>query len=152
VRILLPETSLPVQPDGDSGANDISDGAAAAMILVVDDDPDIRRVLVDSLEALGYAVVEAENGPAGLAILEQSAPDVMMVDFAMPGMNGAEVAKAARERRPDLPIIFATGYSDTAAIEGVAGRDAIVLRKPFRVDDLQAVLAQALESEPSVAE
>jgi CheY-like chemotaxis protein len=141
-----------VQPDGDAGASDIRDGAATALILVVDDDPDVRRVLVDSLEALGYAVVEAENGPAGLAIMEQSAPDVMMVDFAMPGMNGAEVAKAARESRPDLPIIFATGYSDTAAIEGVAGRDAIVLRKPFRVDDLQAVIAQALEREASVAD
>jgi CheY-like chemotaxis protein len=70
----------------------------------------------------------------------------MMVDFAMPGMNGAEVAKAARQRRPDLPIVFASGYADTAAIESVAGSEAAVLRKAFRLDDLQAVLATALQA------
>jgi CheY-like chemotaxis protein len=111
---------------------------------VVDDDRDIRRMLVASLAALGYDVLEAEDGPTGLAVLEEGAPDLMMVDFAMPGMNGAEVAKAARERRPDLPIVFASGYADTAAIEAVAGDDAPVLRKPFRIDDLQAVLTEAL--------
>src|SRR3712207_8473992 len=84
------------------------------------------------------------SGPAGLAELERSTPDLMMVDFAMPGMNGAEVAKAARERRPGLPIVFASGYADTTAIEEAAGKDALVLRKPFRVDDLQAVLVEAL--------
>jgi CheY-like chemotaxis protein len=68
----------------------------------------------------------------------------MVVDFAMPGMNGAEVAKAARARRPDLPIVFATGYADTAAIEQAAGPDAIVLHKPFRLDDLHAVVSEAL--------
>ena len=70
----------------------------------------------------------------------------MMVDFAMPGINGAEVAKAARQRWPDLPIVFASGYSDTAAIERVAGSNAAVLRKPFRLDELQAVLATALQA------
>jgi CheY-like chemotaxis protein len=61
-------------------------------------------------------------------------------------MNRAEVTKAARERRPNLPIVFASGYADTAAIEAVAGQDAAVLRKPFRVDELQTVLAGALNS------
>jgi PAS domain S-box-containing protein len=144
VRILLPKTSLPAQPAAKAGVNGPDASGAAATILVVDDDPDIRRVLVDSLEALGYRVIEAPDGPAGLSELERSAPDLMMVDFAMPSMNGAEVARAARERRPDLPILFASGYADTAAIEEAAGKDAIILRKPFRVDDLQAVLVEAL--------
>ncbi len=76
-------------------------------------------------------------------MVEQASPDLMMVDFAMPGMNGAEVAKAVRERRPDLPIVFASGYADTAAIEQAALNSA-VLRKPFRMDELQPLLADAL--------
>jgi CheY-like chemotaxis protein len=144
VRILLPRTAAALRPDQAGAGPGAPAGEASATILVVDDDPDIRRVLADSLDALGYRVVEAADGPAGLAALEAQAPDLMMVDFAMPGMNGAEVARAARQRRPDLPIVFASGYADTAAIESVAGKDAPVLRKPFRIRDLQAVVAQML--------
>jgi CheY-like chemotaxis protein len=80
----------------------------------------------------------------GLRALESVAPDVMVVDFAMPGLNGAEVAKAARARLPRLPIIFASGCADTAAIDEVAGPDTPVLRKPFRVDELQVAVAEVL--------
>ncbi len=144
VRVLLPRTNAPVRQDAASAAEAQAAGPRRARILVVDDDPDMRRALVDSLEALGFGVTDAEDGPSGLAKLEQDAPDLMMVDFAMPGMNGAEVAKAARALRPNLPIVFASGYADTAAIEAVAGENAAVLRKPFRVDDLLAVLTEAL--------
>lgn len=70
---------------------------------------------------------------------------MVVIDFAMPGLNGAEVAKAARARLPQLPIIFATGYANTAAIEEMAGLDTPVLRKPFRINELQAVVAEALQ-------
>ncbi len=123
----------------------MSDPAApSATVLVVDDDPDLRRVLAASLEVLGYAVVEAEDGPSGLAMLRAHAPDLAIVDFAMPGMTGAEVARAARVLRPDLPIVFASGYADTDAILDVAGPSARLLRKPFRVDELQSAVAAAL--------
>jgi signal transduction histidine kinase len=125
--------------DGAAGA-----GAASASILVVDDDPDVRRLLVECLEALGYKVTEAEDGAAALAALDRVSPDLLLVDFAMPGMNGAEVATAARERHPGLPVLFASGYSDTAAIEAVAGPEAAVLRKPFRFDALRDAVAAAL--------
>ncbi|WP_312895262.1 response regulator [Microvirga sp.] len=82
--------------------------------------------------------------PTGLGAVAASSPDLMVVDFAMPGMNGAEVARAAREHRPELPIVFASGYADTAAIESVAGHNAPILSKPFRVDDLQAIVAETL--------
>jgi CheY-like chemotaxis protein len=62
----------------------------------------------------------------------------------MPGMNGAEVATAAQARWPDLPVIFASGYAQTDAIEKVAGPDATVLRKPFRIDGLQTIIVEAL--------
>jgi signal transduction histidine kinase/ActR/RegA family two-component response regulator len=116
-----------------------------ATVLVIDDDADVRRMLVESLEALGYGVAEAEDGPAGLSILEGATPDVVVIDFAMPGFNGAEVAKAVRARLPKLPIIFATGYADTAAIEEMAGPHTPVLRKPFRMNELQAAVAEAIQ-------
>jgi CheY-like chemotaxis protein len=144
VRIYLPKIDAQVSPGIEGEADGHVAPAPVATILVIDDDPDMRRVLVDSLDALSYRVIEAVDGSSGLAALDRDVPDLMIVDFAMPGMNGAEVAKAARERRPDLPIVFASGYADTAAIRGMAGPEATVLRKPFRFDDLQAALANAL--------
>jgi PAS domain S-box-containing protein len=144
VRMLLPRTAaLPAAEEGGAAPRGGPDRASAC-VLVVDDDPDMRRVLVASLETLGYGVLEAEDGPSGLAVLDRGAPDLLLLDFAMPGMNGAEVARLVRQRRPELPIVFASGYADTAAIEGAAGPEARVLRKPFRMEELQAVLAEAL--------
>jgi PAS domain S-box-containing protein len=113
-------------------------------VLVIDDNAHMRRMLVDGLEALGYDVTEAEDGKAGLERLREAKPDVMLVDFAMPGLNGAQVAQQALALHPTLPIVFVTGYSDTRAIEEAAGARALVLRKPFRVRELQAAVAGAL--------
>jgi CheY-like chemotaxis protein len=109
----------------------------------------IRRMLAESLDALGYRVIEARDGPEGLGALEAETPDLVVVDFAMPGMNGAETAAAIRRTRPGLPIVFASGYADTAAIERVDGAPPPLLRKPFRLDELQAVLAGALGADGS---
>jgi signal transduction histidine kinase/ActR/RegA family two-component response regulator len=116
----------------------------APTILVVDDDPDVRAFLTESLESLGYAAVIVEGGSAALQALERISPDMMILDFAMPGMNGAEVAKRIRQLRPDLPIIFASGYSETAAIRSVTGDRSRVLHKPFRVHELKAALGELL--------
>jgi len=118
--------------------------APPGRVLVIDDDTDMLRVISDSLEMLGYSVAEANNGLSGLRMFDELAPDLLIVDFAMPGMNGAEVAKAVRERRPDMPIIFASGYSDTEAIERVIGADAKLLRKPFGIEELKAAVMAAL--------
>ncbi len=143
IRLLLPRTEALPRP---IPAAEAPDGATApsASILVVDDDPGVRGILAETLDSLGYRVVAAADGGAGLAALDAAMPDLMIVDFAMPGMNGAELARAARARRSDLPIVFVSGYADTEAIERVAGAEAVVIRKPFRVDDLQAVLAEVL--------
>jgi PAS domain S-box-containing protein len=145
VRIYLPRTSEPMQSSDGADQPATTNVGNTATILIVDDDPDMRRVLVASLDTLGYRVLEAADGAAGLAVLGEEAPDLLILDFAMPGMNGAEVAKVARERRPDLPIVFVSGYADTAAIEAAAGTNMTVLRKPFRVDDLQSVLIEVLD-------
>ena len=116
----------------------------AYSILIIDDDPDVRTFLCDCMEALGYASVAAEDGYAGIAAFDRARPDIVIVDFAMPGLNGAEVARQLRIRDHDIPIIFATAYYDTRAIEAVAGGDAIILHKPFQIAQLQALLAETL--------
>ncbi len=118
----------------------------SARVLVIDDDPDVRQFLLESLSDLGFSTTKAEDGPAGLAALERSAPDVVILDFAMPGMNGAEVAKRIRATKPELPIIFATGYADSAELDKVTGDVAPLLRKPFQLRELEQVMATALPS------
>ncbi len=143
IRMYLPTTQMQSRDtEPHLGTNDKQE-QVSARVLVVDDDPDVRYLLAASLETLGYQVSQAQDGPSALAALDENRPDIMVLDFAMPGMNGAEVALAARQRHPDLPIVFASGYSDTAAIESAVGPGAIVMRKPFRIEQLQAVLALA---------
>lgn len=115
-------------------------------VLVVDDDPDVRQFLTDSLEGLGYRVIVAEDGQKCLSAIKTTTPDVVLLDFAMPGMNGAEVADRIRADHPDLPVVFASGYSDSAAIVEAVGPAATVLKKPFRIDDLDFALRKAVRS------
>jgi PAS domain S-box-containing protein len=137
-----------VEPSVEHTAREVDDGLPelreVRTVLVVDDDPDVRQFLSDSLETLGFRVILTEDGEEGLAALEASKPDVVLLDFAMPGMTGAELADRIRARHPDLPIVFASGYSESAAIAAAAGEQAIVLRKPFRVEDLDAALRAAV--------
>jgi signal transduction histidine kinase/ActR/RegA family two-component response regulator len=125
-------------------ASEIARGSGER-VLVIDDDFDVRRFLVQCLEGLGYAVTEAEHGQAGLERLEEARPDLLIVDFAMPGLSGTEVAALARKKRPDLPVMLVTGYADMRAVEKVFDGDAI-LRKPFKVDDLTAAIQRTLKA------
>jgi len=112
-------------------------------ILVIDDDTGVRRFIVECLEMLGYQVSQAAGGREGLASLASDMPDLLIVDYAMPGMNGVEVVQMARDQAPTLPIILATGYADMDAVDKVIGLGG-VLRKPFRINDLQAAVQNAL--------
>jgi DNA-binding response OmpR family regulator len=108
-------------------------------IVVVDDDPDVRDLVFELLVGLGYDVHTADDGEAGLALLQRVVPDLLILDFAMPGINGAELARAARTRNPDLNILFLSGYADTSALEAAVGRVPL-LRKPFRPVELAAAV------------
>jgi CheY-like chemotaxis protein len=145
VRLLLPATAR-ARPREES-EKPLEPGRPVhrrAKVLVVDDDRDIRDVVRALLEGLGYEVQDAEDGASGLALLETFEPHLVLLDFAMPGMNGAEVARAVRTRWPAMPILFASGYADTAALEEVPGPACPMLRKPFAADDLQRALAEIL--------
>jgi len=114
-------------------------------VLVVDDDTAVREVTATILTEMGFRVIEAGSGGAALEVLDRNDEiDLMLLDFAMPGMNGAEVAREARARRPQLPILFVTGYADTTALPGPG--DEGVLRKPFRQEELAAKLTAVLRA------
>ena len=120
------------------------DAAVPATILVVDDDALIAMSTVDLIEDLGYSVFEANSGSGALDIVRSGAPlDLIVTDYAMPGMTGLELASAARELRPGLPVLLATGYAE---LPSGATTDLPRLAKPFRQDQLAAEIAKALRS------
>ena len=117
---------------------------AAAKILVIDDDVDVRSLYVECLTLLGYEVTQAADGRAGLEMMAENLPDVLVIDFAMPRLDGAEVVKIARSNGYNMPVIFASGYSNTEALNDAVGFKANVLLKPFSVQALVIELEKAL--------
>ena len=114
------------------------------LALLVDDDTQVRDVTAARLRQLGFGVIEAGSGGAALDLLDRTPRvDVLVADFAMPGMNGVEVARQARSRRPDLPVLFVTGYADQSALADV-GEQRIV-QKPFRDDELERKIMALLD-------
>jgi len=117
---------------------------AGETVLVVDDDDAVRTSIADGLSGLGYRVVEAQDGPSALAMLARTEPDIAILDYAMPGMTGAELARAARRIRPAMKVVFASGYSESEALETIVGPDAPIVRKPFALEVLAGVIRREL--------
>jgi two-component system, OmpR family, KDP operon response regulator KdpE len=119
--------------------------AAPLRVLVVDDEPAIRRFLRTSLRAEGYDVVEAETGEAALAEIRRRAPDFVMLDLGLPGIDGLEVIRRVRGEGSAAPIIVLTSRADEAGkVEALdLGADDYVT-KPFGVDELLARIRAAL--------
>lgn len=114
------------------------------MILVVDDDSQVRATIVRALVELGYQTAEAVDGQAALAAIAAELPSLVILDFVMPGMDGAEVAREIAAIDPDLPVIFSTGHAALRALRTAAGEDAPVLEKPFTLDELDELLRERL--------
>jgi signal transduction histidine kinase len=117
---------------------------ADARILLVDDDSAVREVTAALLRGCGYTVVEAGSGGGALDVLDgDDHIDLLLVDLAMPGMSGSELARRVKPRRPTLPILFVTGFADRTALEGV--NEARIIGKPFidseLVDKVRLTLA-----------
>ena len=124
-----------------------SDAAADRVILIVDDDPDVRQVAAEYLECVGFTVREAESGPRALEMLDRGDRiDLLLVDFAMPEMDGAELLRRVRWLRPDLPALMVTGYvKDRESLDAV---EVEVLRKPFPLAALGARVRELLGLTP----
>jgi CheY-like chemotaxis protein len=142
IDMLIPAAEAPEADEigGVSAVEGRAAGSSGARILVVDDDSAHRAFHVDSLRGLAYKVTEAGSGAEALDLLDSFAPDLALIDYAMPGMNGAELAHLLRNSRPALPILFVTGYAESDQLNHALGPDAPVLRKPFSIGELAAAV------------
>jgi signal transduction histidine kinase len=117
-------------------------------VLVVDDEPTVRMLIVDTLEGAGYRVIQAPDGPSGLAILQSDARvDLLITDVGLPGgVNGRQIADAGRVVRPSLKVLFVTGYAENAVIgAGRLGDGMQVMTKPFSIDAFGDKVRQMLD-------
>ena len=119
-----------------------------ARILVVDDDPDILDVLADRLEALAYRVVTASTGRDGLARLEDTGPQLVLLDIALPDMNGLDVLTAMRTQNPTITVVMITAYGTVErAVQAMKQGAYDFVLKPFVPDHLSLIVQKALERE-----
>ncbi len=131
------------EPASEADRDPSADKPKHASILVIDDDPDVRGFITVSLEEAGYRVRSASDGRKGLKAVAEEKPDLVILDFIMPGLSGAEVANRILARAPAQSILFVSGYSETEAVRRVAP-DAPLLAKPFRADALEKAVQGAL--------
>src|ERR1051325_631393 len=129
---------------GSVPCNDMVAVPADKVALVADDDAEVRGAFVAYTAKLGFRAIEAEGGPDALArFYDDERIDLLLADFAMPGMNGAELIRRAREARPGLPVLLVTGYVDDAHL---GSPHFGVLGKPIRLADLGTRVCELLGS------
>ena len=118
------------------------------VVLVVEDETAVRSLVVDVLEELGYRAIEAVDGPSGLKVLQSRRRiDLLVTDIGLPGLNGRQLADAARERRPELKILFMTGYAENATIaNGFLDPGMSMMTKPFAIDALATRIRSIIEA------
>ncbi|EJL53707.1 PAS domain S-box [Rhizobium sp. CF122] len=149
IRIYLPAMSRSGSQEG-SQASELVESPlprGSELVLVVEDDPRVRRVAVARLSSMGYLVLEAENGRRALEVLQANDNIALLfTDIVMPGgMTGDELAREARELRPEMAVLFTSGYSEP----GLAGKDGVPgaqwLRKPYTARDLASKIRELLD-------
>ena len=120
---------------------------AGEVVLVVEDESAVRDLVVDVLQELGYRAVEAVDGPAGLKLIQSRMRlDLLVTDIGLPGLNGRQLADAARELRPDLKILFMTGYAENATIaNGFLEPGMEMITKPFAIEALVTRIRDMIE-------
>jgi CheY-like chemotaxis protein len=137
--------------EGTESMPDLADAPrtnAGETVLVVDDEPTVRMLVVEVLEELGYIPIEAADGAAGLKILQSGVPiDLLVTDVGLPGgMNGRQMADAARLVRPGLKTLFITGYAENAVVgNGLLDAGMHVMTKPFAMEALAARIRELIQ-------
>jgi CheY-like chemotaxis protein len=133
--------------DAQPELSDVAHATQGETVLVVDDEPIVRMLVVDVLEELGYTAIEAGDGHAGIKVLQSAARvDLLITDIGLPGgLNGRQVADAARKLRPDLKVLFITGYAENAVLShGRIDAGMHVLTKPFAMEGLASRIRDVL--------
>lgn len=150
VSIFLPRDHGEVEAEDLSPASRVFQEAAGETILIVDDEPSVRLLLTDLLTDLGYTPIEAADSSAGLKVLSSDVNiDLLITDVGLPGgMNGRQMAEAARQIRPDLKVLFITGYAEGSVI---GGKDPLapgmqVMIKPFAMEALASRVRELVDS------
>lgn len=146
--LYLPRYSgdVPADPEGIEAR--ISEVGAGETVLVIDDEPTVRMLIVEVLHDAGYVALEAEDGPSGLRILQSDVRvDLLVTDVGLPGgMNGRQVADAARVSRPGLKVLFVTGFAENAAVgNGHLEPGMEVITKPFVMSELANKITDLIE-------
>jgi CheY-like chemotaxis protein len=115
-------------------------------VLVVEDDSAVRLIISNVLRDLGYACLEASDGQAALPILTSNSPlDLLITDVGLPGMNGRQIAEIARQHRPDLKVLFVTGYAEHATGQApFLAHGMRMVTKPFALDALALKIREML--------
>jgi CheY-like chemotaxis protein len=140
VNVYLPRANEDLVPTTDGPTEARSEPETGvfrrAVVLLVDDDAEVRAATAEMLRYVGHDVVEAGSGREALDRLDQDGDriELMIVDYVMPGMNGVEIARLGRLKRPRLPIMFMTGFADTGVLAAETSADHI-LQKPFYTAD-----------------
>jgi PAS domain S-box-containing protein len=121
------------------------------VVLVVEDETAVRALVVDVLQELGYHALEAVDGPSGLKLLQSNRRiDLLITDIGLPGLNGRQLADAARERRPDLKVLFMTGYAENATIaNGFLDPGMEMMTKPFAIEMMATRIRAIIEAQRS---
>lgn len=145
VQLYIPATEADAQMQPEAAAEVESDGDGRS-VLLVEDDQAVRMLVKVVLEQLGYAVLEASEALVAIPMLASGRRiDLMISDVGLPGMNGRELAEVARKHRPELPILFATGYAENAAIRSnFLGANMDLIAKPFTVELLAAKVSEMI--------
>jgi DNA-binding NtrC family response regulator len=117
-----------------------------AAVLLVDDDEDVRSALAAALAGMGHDVVQAASGVQALDVIDRNAPlDLLLTDVVMPGLHGFNLARMTVLRRPDIRVLYMSGYADLDIVTRDGGpRYGKLLEKPLRLDDLRLAVEQAL--------
>ena len=144
ILLLRVATSQPRRVVGDDARSDTRTDLSGYTIALVDDDAQVRGTLHDTLASAGATVEEAAEGGAGIELVRRLRPDLLVVDFAMPGMTGADVVRKVREERPELPVVLVTGFADSAKLDAITGPQVAVLWKPFEAQELLRKVAGLL--------
>jgi len=150
VKIYLPRLAVEVTVTEEQIETAIPDGDGKETILVLEDDDDVRIYSVEILRELGYRVIEAHDGPSALRLLErQTRVDLLFSDVVLPGgLTGAQVAEQARRIRPQLKILFTTGYARNAIIHhGRLDKGVVLITKPFSSADLAVKIRDVLDEQ-----
>jgi CheY-like chemotaxis protein len=148
VKIYLPRHYGEAQPDRSIGIESkIYRGSRNEFVLVVEDDDRVRAISVEALRELGYSVLETSSPKEALRLLDSDqSVTILFTDVVMPDMSGRQLADLAREKRPEIKVLYTTGYTRNAIVHnGILDPGTSLLTKPFSVEELAEKIRQVID-------